>query len=226
MGLSLRRRKPLVKPDEEAFHKALDAVAGALMFDEATARKAFLSGNAAKMPGTSWSNQGTINNALIARVAQNLAASFGKAPAELEASLAEHGLSWGPPFPPGRPLDPFWGYKRPPRTWDYQVGENVQITPRWNRISFSTLKAIIDSYYAAQIAVRHLINDVRSLDYQFIPPQNVLEDATDDIQKAEEFFASPTSANPSVPGWPSTFRMSYATTPAPSISGATRRGSR
>ena len=108
MALSLRRRpKPeLVKAevvDDLAFKKATDAVA-----------KAFLTGNAAKMPGTSWSNQGTINNALIARVTQNLASSFGRAPAELEAALAEHGLSWGPPFPPGRPLDPFLGYRRPP----------------------------------------------------------------------------------------------------------------
>ena len=188
MALTLRRRKAL-KPepmaDDVVVKKAVDAVA-----------KAFLTGNAAKMPGTSWSNQGTVNNALIARVTQNLASSFGRAPAELEAALAEHGLSWGPPFPPGRPLDPFWGYRRPPRTWDYSVGENVQLVPRWNRISFPTLKAIIDSYYAAQIAVRHLINDVRSLDYQFIPPQNVLEDATEDIQKAEEFFASPDKRQP------------------------------
>ena len=76
------------------------------------------------------------------------------------------------------------------------MGENVQLVPRWNRISFSTLKAIIDSYYAAQICVRHIINDVRSLDYQFIPPANVLEDATDDIAKAEEFFASPDKRQP------------------------------
>lgn len=184
----LRRRRQVVKAEpvpDDAFRKAVDGVA-----------KAFLTGNAAKMPGTSWSNQGTVNNALLARVTQNLAASFNRAPAELEAALAEHGLSWGPPFPPGRPLDPFWGYRRPPRTWDYSVGENVQLVPRWNRISFGTLKAIIDSYYAAQIAVRHLINDVRSLDYQFIPPANVLEDATEDIAKAEEFFASPDKRQP------------------------------
>ena len=114
----------------------------------------------------------------------------------MEAALAEHGLSWGPPFPPGRPLDPFWGYRRPPRTWNFSVGENVQLTPRWNRIAFPTLKAIIESYYAAQICVRHLINDVRSLDYQFIPPQNVMEDATEDLVKAEEFFASPDKRQP------------------------------
>ncbi len=133
--------------------------------------KAFLTGNAAtmpsnaagmmqsastggpRMPGTSWSNQGGTSSALIARVTQNLSQSFGMAPAELEVALAEQGLSWGPPFPPGRPLDPFWGYRRAPRTWDYAVGENVQIVPRWDRVSFATMKAIYDAYDVAQICV-------------------------------------------------------------------------
>ena len=185
----------VIETSDQAFKQAVGALAKAIYEDEKLA-KGFLNGNAAQMPGTSWSNQGTINNALVARVSQQLASSFGKAPEELEAALAENGLSWGPPFPPGRPLDPFWGYKRPPRTWDYSVGENVQLTPRWNRTSFPTLKSIIESYYAAQICVRHLINDVRSLDFQFIPPQNVLEDATEDLIKAEQFFNSPDKRQP------------------------------
>lgn len=183
------------RPSDEAFKAAVGAVARGVLADEKVA-KGFLNGNAAKMPGTSWSNQGGTSSALIARVTQNLASSFGRAPDELEEALAENGLSWGPPFPPGRPLDPFWGYRRPPRTWDYSVGENTQLTPRWNRISFSTLKSIIESYYAAQICVRHLINDVRSLDYQFIPPQNTMEDATEDLQAAEAFFNSPDKRQP------------------------------
>ena len=183
--------------DDDAFKQAMGAFAksvfeeGGPLLDEFVAKA-----GSGKRPGSSWSNQGGINNSLIARVTRNLAASFERTPDEVEAALAENGLSWGPPFPPGRPLDPMFGYRRPPRTWDFSVGENVQLTPRWNRTSFQTLKAIIDSYYAAQICVRHLINDVRSLDYQFIPPQNVLEDATDDLAKAEEFFASPDKRQP------------------------------
>lgn len=159
--------------------------------------KSFLGADAATTPGTSWSSQGTgPSSALLARVTQNLAQSFGRAPADLEVALAEQGLSWGPPFPPGRPLDPFWGYKRPPRNQDYSVGENVQITPRFGRISFATLKAIYDAYDVAQIVVRHLINDVRSLDYAFVPPLNVAEDASDDIAAAERFFSSPDKRQP------------------------------
>jgi hypothetical protein len=138
----------------------------------AEVQKAFLQGNAAQLPGSrqpSGSGWTTGANSLITRVTQNLASSFDVAPAELELALAEQGLSWGPPFPPGRPLDPFYGVRRPPRTWDFSVGENVQVTPRWDRISFQTIKALYDQYDVAQICVRHLINDVRSLDFAWEP---------------------------------------------------------
>jgi len=181
--------------EDQALKKALGAVA-----------KAFLTGNAAVMqpastggpqkPGTSWSNQGGTSSALIARVTQNLAQSFGRAPEDLELALAEQGLSWGPPFPPGRPLDPFWGYRRPPRMWDFAVGENVQLTPRWDRTSFQTIKAVYDAYDVAQIVVRHLINDVRSLKYSFVAPEGVTEDVSADIEQVREFFKMPDKRQP------------------------------
>jgi len=171
--------------------------------------KGFLTGNAALMgggtpgavpvgsrpsqPGTSWNNQG---NALIARVNQRLASEFGQTSPELEQAIAQQGLSWGPPFPPGRPLDPFWGYKRPPRTWDYAVGENVQLTPRWNRVSFKTLKALYEAYDVAQICVRHLVDDVRSLDVSWLPPKNCKDDVSEDIEAAEAFWAYPDRRQP------------------------------
>ena len=192
--MPILRRRSAKEIEDAALKKALGVVAATLGAEPVA--KSFLAGNAARMPGTSWSNQGTINTRLIARVTQNLAESFGRAPEELEVALAQQGLSWGPPFPPGRPLDPFWGYRRPLRTWDYAVGENVQLVPRWDRISFATLKAIIDAYYVAQICIRHLINDVRSLDYQFVPPNNVQEDATEDIEAAENFFRYPDRRQP------------------------------
>jgi hypothetical protein len=185
---SRRRRRELVakQVEDQAFQKAIQATATTLL-------KA-----GASMPMSSWYNAGGVGagSALLARVTQDLAASFGRTPDDVELALAEQGLSWGPPFPPGRPLDPFWGYKRPARTWDYTIGENVQVTPRWDRISFPTLKAIIEAYDVAQICVRHLINDVRSLDFQFVPPVNVAEDATEDVEQAERFFMSPDKQQP------------------------------
>lgn len=142
---SRRRRRELVakQVEDQAFQKAIQATATTLL-------KA-----GASMPMSSWYNAGGVGagSALLARVTQDLAASFGRTPDDVELALAEQGLSWGPPFPPGRPLDPFWGYKRPARTWDYTIGENVQVTPRWDRISFPTLKAIIEAYDVAQICL-------------------------------------------------------------------------
>lgn len=204
--LSKRRAAARKAIEAEAMGKALVAVDQALV-ETGAIEKSFLTGNAAtmmsragqsqpKQPGTSWSNQGSTSNRLIARVTQNLSEGFKRAPEELELALAEQGLSWGPPFPPGRPLDPFFGYRRPARTYDYTVGENVQLTPRWNRISFPTIKAIYEAYDVAQICVRHLINDVRSLEYNWEPIKGVKDDVSADIEQAIAFFDSPDKRQP------------------------------
>lgn len=199
------RSTPSVAAERRAIKAVVDAAS-----EYGPVAKGFLTGNAALMgggstpgavpvgsrpntPGTSWSNQG---NALIARVNQHLQSSFGQTTPELEAALAQSGQSWGPPFPPGRPLDPFWGYRRPPRTWDFAVGENVQLTPRWNRVSFQTLKALYEKYDVAQICVRHLIDDVRSLELNWLPPKNCKDDVSEDIEAAEQFWAYPDRRQP------------------------------
>lgn len=213
-----RRRTMQARADAQALAKALAAVSSAFDSDaqaykaaeqQAAAFKSFTSGNAALPPGagafpstaaaqqaSSWSNMGGTSANLIARVTQNLAASFEKAPEELELALAEQGLSWGPPFPPGRPLDPFFGYRRPPRTWDYTVGENVQLVPRDNRISFETLTALYENYDVFQICVRHLINDVRSLEWAWNPIPGIKADVAEDIEKAVDFWESPDKRQP------------------------------
>lgn len=138
-----------------------------------------------------FNNLGNAGMAMMQRATQNMARDYQVPVAEIEAEMAEQGMSFGPPFSPGRPLDPFVGYRQPPRTWDYQVGENVQITPRANRVSFQTIKGIYDAYDVAQIAVRHLINDVRSLDYSFVPADGVRDDVSGEIDAARAFFEFP-----------------------------------
>jgi len=191
--------------EEQAINKVTAALVKTVG-EVGTAEKAFLTGNAAINntggpgvlgPGAAAQMaQGGKSNALIARVTANLAGGFKKAPEDLEASLATQGLSWGAPFPPGRPLDPFFGYRQAPRTWDYSVGENVQLTPRWKRVGFPTIKAIYEAYDVAQICVRHLINDVRSLDYNWEPIPGIKEDVAKDIEEAIAFFDSPDKRQP------------------------------
>lgn len=152
------------------------------------------------MPGSQfqggWNNLGNASMAMLQRVTANMARQHNVPVADIEAQLIEQGLTWGPPFPPGRPLDPFFGYRRGPRTRDYTVGENVQLTPRWNRVSFETIKAIYDAYDVAQIVVRHLINDVRSLDYDWVPLDGERDDVSADIDFARKFFAYPDREQP------------------------------
>lgn len=185
------RTQTVVASSDDGFKKAIDALA-----------KSFLTGNAAISPqrapsgGSIGNLAGSIPADLLRQVSSNLGASFGKTSEEVELALAESGLSWGPPFPPGRPLDPFWGYRRPPRRYDYAVGENVQIVPRWNRISFKTLENLFKSYYAFQIAVRHVINDVRSLDYEIVPPPHTIEDVRPDLLAAQDFIDLPDGQQP------------------------------
>ena len=212
--ISKRRAAARSKVEGAAIAKTLAAVGSSLAeVGEGELAKSFLTGNAArspgpgvsagrapgtqsKHPGTSWSGTGSASSQLIQRVTQNLSAGFGQAPEELELALAEQGLSWGPPFPPGRPLDPFFGVNRAPRTFDYSVGSNTQLTPRWNRVSFPTIKSVYEAYDVAQICVRHLINDVRSLDYNWEPIPGIKADVADDIEQAIAFFDSPDKRQP------------------------------
>ena len=206
--ISKRREAARKSIEAQAITKTLTAVGQSLEeVGEGDIAKSFLTGNAAQLmsakgstsgkpPGSSWSNQGSTSSKLIARVTQNLSQGFNQAPEELELALAQQGLSWGPPFPPGRPLDPFYGYRTPPRTFDYSVGSNVQLTPRWNRVSFPTIKSIYEAYDVAQICVRHLINDVRSLDYNWEPIPGIKGDVSNEIEQAVEFFYSPDKRQP------------------------------
>lgn len=163
--------------------------------DSVTALVKAASANGPVMPGSRFqggqNNLGNSAMSMVHRVSQNMAQQFNVPIADIEAELVAQGLTWGPPFPPGRPLDPLIGFRRPPRTRDFQVGENTQITPRWDRVSFKTLKAIHDQYDVSQICVRHLINDVRSLDYSWQPLPGVRDDVSEDIAKAHQFFEFP-----------------------------------
>ncbi len=186
---------------DDAFAKAVEAIVATYKQEDSfTKASTAMSASNPSLPfrgggnqsnSATWPNYSNMNTQTIARLTQNLAANFDKDPQDVENALAAQGLSWGDPFPPGRPLDPFYGYARPARTWDYPVGANVQLTPRQGRIPFSLIKSIHESYYASMIIVKHLIYDVCSLDYQWIPPENTQEDATEDIKKAEKFFAYP-----------------------------------
>jgi SPP1 gp7 family putative phage head morphogenesis protein len=113
-------------------------------------------------------------------------------PAEyLEAS--QQASQTGRAFTPGTPLLPRDGYNSTPRSLDYFTGYNIAQRPRIReRVSFSTLKGIIESYDIAQIAISHRIDSIRSLEW-FVEPLGIAQgtDTTDIVAKANKILSKP-----------------------------------
>lgn len=194
------RRPDPVAVKREAIRKDLEVLKKAMQGIGAGTTGSSAGAMGPTMPGSQfqggWNNLGNASMAMLQRVTANMARQHQVPVAEIEQQLIEQGLTWGPPFPPGRPLDPFFGWRRGPRTRDYTVGENVQLTPRWDRVSFETIKGLYDAYDVAQICVRMKINDIRSLDYDWVPPPGIRDDVSKDIDTARAFFEYPDKAQP------------------------------
>lgn len=129
--------------------------------------------------------------AMVTAIAQQVSATAGVEPDEVAAAITAQGLDWSRPFSPGAPVAPYIGYRGEPRGHDYPVGRNTRVTPRQGRVSFDTMRALIDSYDVAQICIRHLTNDVRSLELQVLPADGVTGDVEADIAAAKAFLARP-----------------------------------
>lgn len=104
----------------------------------------------------------------------------------------------GRPMGPGLPLSPNEGY-RPvggPRQYDYRVGANIKSrADRDGRISFDTLKGIIDAYDVAQMCITHRIDDVRSLDWTVVPKRGINQQMPDVVDLAYQAMESPDGVN-------------------------------
>lgn len=192
--------------DREGMLRAVELVAKAVA-ESGTIEKAVATGNVGALTGfgpgvptSSWGSQNTgnapLNQSLLARMSRSIGTEFNQPGEAVEQAMAEQGLTWAEPFAPGRPIDPYLGFRVPARTRDYTVGENVQITPRWRRVSFQTLKALYNAYDIAQICVRHLINDVRTLDWAWVPLDGVKDNVDSDIEQAQAFFRYPDKRQP------------------------------
>jgi 8-oxo-dGTP pyrophosphatase MutT (NUDIX family) len=85
-------------------------------------------------------------------------------------------------FSPGEPIRPHDGYSRHPRAHDFVTGYNIATRPRTHeRVSFDTLRGLIEAYDVAQIAIWHRIDSIRSLDWKLIAADGYGGDVTDAI---------------------------------------------
>ena len=117
-------------------------------------------------------------------------------PADIELALRRQGIDWVEPFAPGKPLVPYYGYGRRPRTYDYRVGRNITTETRPDRIPFQTLEQVFTGYDIAQTCARHILADLRSMPLQFSPVEGYNGKVEKEIAQARKFLAKPDGYHP------------------------------
>lgn len=118
-------------------------------------------------------------------------------PAEMTAAAQDVSqMGHTEPFAPGEPIGPYDGYSRHPRTHDFATGYNIATRPRTHeRVSFDTLRGLIEAYDVAQIAIWHRIDSIRSLDWKLVAADGYSGDVTDAIATGMKLLARPDGVN-------------------------------
>jgi hypothetical protein len=113
---------------------------------------------------------------------------------EAMAQAAEQVSQMGPdhPFSPGEPVQPYDGYSRTPRTLDYQTSYNVATRPRTHeRVSFDTLRGLVEAYDVASLCIWHRIDSIRSLDWKLVAADGYNGDVADAIATGMKALRKP-----------------------------------
>ncbi|MFC1418592.1 phage portal protein [Streptacidiphilus cavernicola] len=118
-------------------------------------------------------------------------------PASIAAGEAASQMGPSSPFSPGEPLGPYDGYSRTPRTENYVTNVNVATRPRtYERVSFDTLRGLVESYDVAQMCIWHRIDSIRSLDWSLVARSGFGGDVTDAIATGMKVLAKPDGQQP------------------------------
>jgi hypothetical protein len=100
------------------------------------------------------------------------------------------------PFTPGQPVSPYDGYDRYPRTHDFVPNYNIATRPRTHeRVSFDTLRGLIEAYDVAQIAIWHRIDSIRSVKWKLLASDHYFGDVTDAIHLGAKVLSQPDGVN-------------------------------
>lgn len=129
--------------------------------------------------------------AVIRKDAQQLAPR--QTPPPIADALDRQGMTTTTSWGPGTPLQPYHGYSTPPRVTDYPVGVNISVRTRgsWGRMSFDTMKAIIDAYDVARMCINHKIDELRSMEPMFVAVDGFDGDADAAIDAAKAAMEFP-----------------------------------
>jgi hypothetical protein len=125
---------------------------------------------------------------LAARAHQILGPSSNITPVDIALAMQEQGLTMVEPFGPGQPLQPYYGYSRQPRTFDYRIARNTTTETREDRIPNQTLLQMWKSYDIAQSCTRYSINDLRSMRIRLEAMDGYEENPTKELAAARKFM--------------------------------------
>lgn len=107
----------------------------------------------------------------------------GNEPATMAAGEAAAGMTPSRAFSPGTPIGPFDGYSRTPRSRDFVTSYNTSARPRSHeRVSFGTLRGLIEAYDVAQMCIWHRIDSIRSLKWSLVAAPHFDGDVADAIR--------------------------------------------
>lgn len=122
---------------------------------------------------------------------------FGSSvPPAIEAAEARAQMTPSSPFSPGTPIGPYDGFSRQPRAHDFVTGYNIATRPRTHeRVSFDTLKGLIEAYDVAQIAIWHRIDSIRSLDWKLVAADHYDGDVKDAVKAGMAALDKPDREN-------------------------------
>ncbi len=129
----------------------------------------------------------------VAKMIQTVPSLGGFARVSDNSLKAMHaaGMDWLGPFAPGSPLVPYIGESVPPRTYNFEVGRNLNIMARDGRIPYTTLQQIIDNYDIAQACIRYIISDLRSMPLTFKPIDKTQASGRKAVDEARKFWQRP-----------------------------------
>ena len=134
---------------------------------------------------------------LIANGATRVAKAFGPGVPEsfVQGEQASQ-MTPDSPFSPGQPIGPYDGYDRVPRSQNFATGYNIATRPRTHeRVSFETLKGLIDSYDVASICIWHRIDSIRGLKWNLIAADGYSGDVTGAVELGTKILAKPDRVN-------------------------------
>lgn len=142
-----------------------------------------------------------INLEAQAAMLNNDAKGLNSVPPKVLNSINLQNMNNNSPFSPGMPLNPTNPIGTEPRQMEYRIGQNIVQRPRASeKISFDTIRNIIESYDIAQMCIEVRQDELRDLEWDIVPANEEDTEAADkyesEIKEVKQFFEKPDGYNP------------------------------